>query len=495
MKKSVILLISIWLTTGCNSWLDLKPEDSRVSDQYWTTAEDVQTTMLSCYSRLRNCLPYFMVWGEVRAESFDVNSLDATEDIAYIHSQDITSDNSFVTWSALYKVINSANSVIAYAPLVLERDPLFTEDEMNDYIAEAKGIRALAYYYLVRAFREVPLVLEPYVSDELGFVQAKATEQKIWDQIVEDLNAAVQAPYRYTTTNSEAWQNVCRLTKWGAATLLAEVYLWTGEYSKSKALCELVMATNMYELLEGEEWYSIFYPGRSEEAIFELYFNTSGSQTNSLYAWFNSTNNATNYYYTLNSSTRSEFSSEDVRGDKATFTGNTVWKYLGKTTVNDDGSFKLREGKERAADWILYRYADVYLIHAEACVLSANPDYAAAAQSVNKIRERAGLTGSELMDENGSYDQWGVLQEILAERKKEFIAEGKRWFDLLRIARIDGFSKYKSNVLEVMLKNVSLNERPIYQTKLAQNGRFYFPVFKDEIDMSGGVLVQNEAYE
>lgn len=75
MKKSIILLISIWLTTGCNSWLDLKPEDSRVSDQYWTTAEDVQTTMLSCYSRLRNCLPYFMVWGEVRAESFDVNSL------------------------------------------------------------------------------------------------------------------------------------------------------------------------------------------------------------------------------------------------------------------------------------------------------------------------------------------------------------------------------------------------------------------------------------
>lgn len=489
MKKNIILILLIGLVSGCNSWLELKPEDSRVSEQYWTSKEDVQTTMISCYSRLRECMQYLLVWGELRSENLNVNSIDATEEIGYIHSQDITSDNTMVKWDKIYRVINSANSVIAYAPLVLERDPLFTEEEMNNYIAEAKGMRALAYYYLVRAFREVPLLLVPIVSDDYGFVMAKSPEEDIWAQIVSDLQAALKAPLYYSNSNSEVWQNYSRMTMLGAATVLAEVYLWTGDYENSRRLCEVVMGSGAYEL--EEDWFSIFYPRGSSELIFNLYYSAGSSQTNNLYTWFHIDNTTTNYHYTINTSTSAAYDADDQRGEGATYYNNSVWKYVGKEVQSGD-NVPLRPSDDRSSDWILYRLADIYLIYAEACAMSSTPDYKNAVRALNVIRKRAGISE---MDEEEVYDQRGILTEILNERQKEFVGEGKRWFDLLRIARIENFSKFKDLALEILLTNVSLNERPIYQTKLSKSGSFYFPIYKDEIDMSGGVLKQNEAYQ
>lgn len=489
MRRIIILLLCIGSFASCNSWLDLKPEDSRVSDQYWTSKEDVQTTMTSCYSRLRECLQYLLVWGELRSENLNVNSIDATEEIGYIHSQDITSDNTFVQWAKIYRVINSANSVIAYAPLVLERDPLFTEDEMNAYIAEAKGMRALAYYYLVRAFREVPLILEPVVSDDNSFVMAKSPEDEIWTQIVQDLTAALKAPVSYSTTSSERWQNYSRMTHYAAATVLAEVYLWTGDYEKASALCENIEKTGLYELQD--DWFTIFYPGGTSESILDLYYSASNSQTNNLYTWFHIGDNTTGYHYTISSSATDLYSTDDQRGIGATYYNNSVWKYVGSAVKSGD-SEPLRPSDNRSPNWILYRYADVLLIHAEACALSTTPDYEAAIKAMNKVKNRAGITE---WDVDRQTDQNELITEILNERQREFVGEGRRWFDLLRIARIEDFSRFKNLVLEIMLRNVSLNERPIYQTKLSKPGSFYFPIYKDEIDMSGGVLIQNEAYQ
>lgn len=489
MKKNILLIFTVLMVSSCNNWLDLKPEDERVSEQYWTSKEDVQTTLLSCYNRFRNCMPYFMVWGEARAENLDVVSLDATADIELIHGQNITSENDWVNWAVFYRVINSANSVIKYASLVLERDPLYTEEEMNSHLAEAKGLRALAYYYLVRAFREVPLVTEPFDSDEQGFTMAKSSEEAIWAQIVSDLKEALKAPTRYSTVYSESWQNTCRLTDWGAATVLAEVYLWTGEYALSKNLCELIMSSGRYELVE--DWYTIFYPGMTDESIFELYFDHANAQTNSLFSWFNFNN--TNHYYNINSNVPGEFDGDDARGEGANFvtSKSCVWKYLGRDVANTDVN-NTRPDASRSPNWIFYRYADVYLIHAEACAMLPQPDYEAAVNSLNEVHTRAGLN---LLSTDEQYTQESFLTLLLDERKKEFIAEGKRWFDLLRLARIDHFSKFKTMVVNILLKNISLNERPIYQTKLSKEGSFYFPIHKDEIDMSGGLLIQNEAYQ
>ncbi|MGL5682365.1 MAG: RagB/SusD family nutrient uptake outer membrane protein [Marinifilaceae bacterium] len=485
MRKYIIVLVV--LLTSCNSWLDLTPEDDRVSTQYWKTKDDVQATLLSGYTRFRSCLPYFLIWGEIRAENLSVVSLDATSDIELIGGQNITSMNDWIKWQHFYKVINSANSVIKYAPVVLERDQQYSEEEMVKHVAEARAIRGLAYYYLVRAFREVPLVLEPYDSDDAQFTKPKSPEAEIWKVIVEDLEAGIQAPKKYS--DSERWQNVGRITQNGAVTILAEVCLWTGDYKRAKELCETIINSKDFELQSN--WFNVFYPGMTTESIFELYYEHASGQTNSLFSWFNFDNS--NHHYNINSQLVEEFDAEDLRGEGGTFVSakNGMWKYLGNGAANSDAN-NLRPSTRRSANWMFYRYADIYLIHAEACGMMESPDYARGIASINEIRGRAGIS---LLETDGSYTQQSFLSLLLEERKREFVGEGKRWFDLLRLARIERFSKFKTMVVNILLKSVSLNERPIYQTKLSKEGSFYFPIYIDEINMSGGVLTQNEAYQ
>lgn len=51
--------------SGCNSWLDLKPDNSQISDQYWQSKEEVEAVLASAYKQLRSCLDEFVFWGEL----------------------------------------------------------------------------------------------------------------------------------------------------------------------------------------------------------------------------------------------------------------------------------------------------------------------------------------------------------------------------------------------------------------------------------------------
>src|SRR3546814_16048851 len=74
-------------------------------------------------------------------------------------------DNGLVSWSPVYRSITWINSFIKNAPLALELDENLTQAELSSMMGEARALRALNYFYLVRAFREVPLITEPYESD------------------------------------------------------------------------------------------------------------------------------------------------------------------------------------------------------------------------------------------------------------------------------------------------------------------------------------------
>ena len=90
-------------------------------------------------------------------------------DASKILMGDITETNSLINWSSLYKVINGANQILEFAPQVVARDPSFSLLELNQILSEALFLRAISYFYLVRTFRDVPLILEPYVSDEQNY--------------------------------------------------------------------------------------------------------------------------------------------------------------------------------------------------------------------------------------------------------------------------------------------------------------------------------------
>lgn len=513
MRYIIVILFAGLLFGSCDKWLNLEPDSERLSMDYWQKKEDVHNTMMSAYVRLRECQSKMLQWGELRADILEIRSTTSTEEIEKIKKQNITSENSVVKWEQFYKVINSANSVIKYAPVVLAKDPLFSEADMDAYIAEAKVVRCLTYFYLIRAFREVPLITEPFLTDAQGILLPKTSEEEIIDRLILDLKWALKrVPVTYNSNSGGLfvnWQNKCRMTRWAAQTLLADIYLWSERYAECADACKLIVDSKRYRLLgeqleedeedddltDNENWFLNFYPGLTEESIFELYYDHANDQTNNLLGLFQKDGT-----YFLAQTLVDEFEYDaavsDLRGLNKTYYKQdswlSVWKYIGTKT---DGTTK-RPGAIQSANWIIYRYADVLLIQAEAYAMldETTTSKKAAVTALNLVKARSGVpTISE--DDAVQMSEEMLMAEIMKERKKEFVAEGKRWFDLVRYARKDGFSKYKRAVIDILLANVPMNEKTIYETKLSNEWSFYFPIHKSEIDISKGVLVQNPVYQ
>lgn len=490
MKIYMAVLILTFAGAGCNSWLDLLPENDQTSDMYWNTKEDVEAVVMSGYTSMRGCLEKLIQWGELRGDALTLGTKSTTSE-QEIYFLQILTTNSVCAWKPFYTVIGNANAVIKYGPTVLEKDATFAPELMNSYIGEAKFMRALAYFYLLRTFGEVPLVLEPYVDDAKEFKQAKVSEAEVLNQIIADLK---EATVKCKPGYGDIAKNKGRATSWAAYALLADVYLWNENYQGALDACEKVIGSGQFSLVKKADWYTLFNPGNTDEGIFELQWKSPISKvTNNLYEWFY---NSPRYVLSYRSTQLfSEMTENDNRGLGASYLEDKrVWKYAGKA-ISLDGS-ATRAAEDRNANWIFYRYADVLLMKAEALVMKergveeADRSYAKTWDLVKVIRERAGFSQHPGIPQN----ERTALEMVLDERHREFIGEGKRWFDILRMAKRDDY-QYKDYLLEVILQNVSAQDRPLYEAKLVDVRGYYLPIHKDEIDANGGVLVQNPYYQ
>lgn len=484
LKFSWIAVFCIGLT-GCNKFLDLLPENSQTSDMYWNNKEDVEAVVYSLYTGMQDCLEKYVEWGELRGDALELSD-KATNDQKDIVDLQIHSDNGICVWTPLYKVIGRANSIIKYAPTVVEKDPTFFLEVLNSYVAEAKFARALSYYYLVRTFGEVPLVTEPYVDDQLDFQKPKATEREVMDQILDDLNSIVKtAKPGYGTV----LQNKGRATKWAVYALLADVSLWDEKYQACADACDAILNSQNYFLVSKNNWFEIFYPGNSSESIFELQWGIGTGGNNSLPSWFYSSPR-----YAVSQTTLELFSKyreQDARGNGITYVAdnNKLWKYSGvRPYYSSDAQ---RSGNQAYSNWIFYRLPDIFLMKAEALVMRDNNEeaYKQAHELVKLVRSRAGFTVHPAVPDN----QLDALHMILEERHLEFVGEGKRWFDILRMAHREEY-KYKDELIQLLLRNISAKFRPIYLQKLQDVRGYYLPIPKKEIDANGGVLEQNPYY-
>ena len=178
VKKSCLLYVLLAMC-GCNSWLDINPVGVQTSDTYWQTKEEVEQVLTSSYMQLRDCMPYFFRWGEIRADELDfgmTQSTDASQlgqDERSMRTMNILPSNVLNNWSAVYKAIGRANSVIQFAETALETDITFSRELCNSFIAEAVFVRSLCYFYLVRTFRDVPYITAAYADDEQEFAVPK----------------------------------------------------------------------------------------------------------------------------------------------------------------------------------------------------------------------------------------------------------------------------------------------------------------------------------
>ncbi|MCF8379233.1 MAG: RagB/SusD family nutrient uptake outer membrane protein [Bacteroidales bacterium] len=484
IKRIAIFIITVFIfSTSCNKddggWLELIPPDGLVQDEYWKTKQHVVSTLMGAYQQLTKMDEELFLFGEIRGGLVALDN-NAPDNLREIMRGDLTSTNKICDWSGFYKTINYCNLVLHYNQEVYENDTvLYSRYEMLGVKSEALFLRSLSYFYLVRIFNSVPLVLTPTNSDNVFLYPEKETEEKILSTIMDDL---LEARKYVSDDYGSIENNRGRASKSAINALLADIALWNFEYGDCLEYINEIEENSLFTLALQKDWFTIFYDGnRLLEGIFELQYNVS--QNNTLFEQ----TYTKNFYLaselitgSINMSGFLESDKEVTRSASYNSTTQKIWKYCGssKNTVRPGTN-------QKSANWIFYRYADILLMKAEA--LSQLDRYDEAIEYVSLVRKRAGRLPVAAPQNPDAFEDL-----ILTERAKELAFEGKRWFDLLRMGRRNDF-KRKNDLINIMTQSIPSNQRLLYASKLKDPMSWYFPINETELENNVN-LKQNPYY-
>ena len=131
------------ISSSCTDYLTIIPPDVVVQENFWHTKDEVNGMLATSYIKLisTDAIQKAIVWGELRADNMTYPA-SYNRDIKYIVEASILDDNSFCRWGIFYEAINNANLVIEYAPLVIDRDPDFSEGDLQVVTGEMLAMRA-----------------------------------------------------------------------------------------------------------------------------------------------------------------------------------------------------------------------------------------------------------------------------------------------------------------------------------------------------------------
>ncbi|WP_455587765.1 RagB/SusD family nutrient uptake outer membrane protein [Bacteroides sp.] len=510
-KKYILHIAMIVLLGGtfvsCEDWFDIRPKSETISEDFWKDESDVLSTVGSCYRGMNETgfIERFIVWSEVRSDNVKAGP-GVSDPIRDMLNINLNSTNTYTYWGEYYSVINYCNTVIKFAPEVEAKDPNFKHENLGIYIAEAKGVRALCYFILLRTFRDIPLITEPYADDSLPFEVAQEDPDKLLDFLIEDLKGVENQ-----AADEKTWNNLLyakgRITKNAIRALIADMYLWKNDYSNCILYCDKVL-NNLGQLqLESSRVYNeaVFFRGNSKESIFELQFslsNLANYAVNEMYGTFGGREGKSTYQlspYNLGEASLALFDPTDLRGKDAFF-NNTSTSFVAKYMAvrKETSSNTVREGDYSfnggTSNWIFYRLSDIYLMKAEAMVEEGR-DLEGALELVSKTYDRANPDlGSGSLQSSSKYNTWPAMRDLVFdERQREFLFEGKRYFDLLRRIRREEGQKPANVVNAYLLKKYDKLDNTTVKSKLSEIDALYMPINADEL-RANGALKQNPFY-
>lgn len=491
LYRNLILTIFLFISASCDSWLELIPPQGLIREEFWQTKEDVDAVIMGGYSTFAGMDGKLFQYGEIRADMVFVD-YKADWNARQIAEGNINSDNWFCDWSPLYKIVNYCNEVIANVELVQRRDDTFTDFIRDGYLAEAYFLRGLAYFYLVRMYKDVPFVTEPTISDDSDVFPSKMDGNEILEQVRLDLLDIREKATKdaYVTLMEQKG----RTTRAAIDALLTDISLWLFDYEAAlKYANNILFPADLepgqlppYVRIDGEDWFQIFNPGNSLEGILELQFDNNLNQRNSLYGMTWRENNQ--YYPSEKAIDMLQYENEPLRGDKISIREYQeeryeIWKYTGA-----DASGSNRSGStQNSANWIVYRLTDVELMKCEALAMLGRSGEALDLLAEIKASRQVTLNRDQISTRNDLEDA------ILDERAVELCFEGKRYFDLLRMGTRDDYAR-KSKLVEVLVSSVPSTQKRILAIKLTNPDGWYLPIHERELERNKN-LVQNPYYE
>ena len=229
--------------SSCSDFLEIEPQNEIILEKFWNEKADVDAILAGCYSGMQEgtVIKRMMVWGEFRSDNIGPGSNTQQDgNLEKILKENIDAKNTYTDWKDFYTVINRCNTLIKYAPGVAAIDPAYTESELQANIAEVVALRSLCYFYLIRAFRDVPFTREAYIDDDQKLDLPATKFDAVLDSLIDDLEGVKnQAVKRYPVTK-ELYQTG-RITQDAIHALLCELYLWKKDYQNCVRYADLVI--------------------------------------------------------------------------------------------------------------------------------------------------------------------------------------------------------------------------------------------------------------
>ena len=237
VTKAVFLVCMVFMTGACNDFLTISPTDKIVLEDFWKSKEDVESVVSESYRLMtqKDFTYRLLVWGEMRGDNV-IEGNGVPSDVKNILEANLLPSNGYATWNIFYQIINNCNVVLKYAPGVLDEDPDFTQGDLDVVRGEMLAIRALCHFYLVRTFRDIPLLTEAMVDNSQNLYQAQVSPLEALEQCLSDLYEAenlVLTSGNYPTSGnySRDQKNKGRITKDAVRTMIADVLLWKAAFA------------------------------------------------------------------------------------------------------------------------------------------------------------------------------------------------------------------------------------------------------------------------
>jgi len=440
-------ILAASLSSCVNDWLDVAPSDGTDADAALTSSSDLDAARTGMYKALKgnsDLVDYygqqFFVYGDVHAgDDYQYNNLGGSNRASFYYDMNYQTASEFssstsssnVAWKSPYIVIGRANRIIAAAEGGALSDAAEAKATIDQYAAEAKVLRALAHFDLVRIYGK------PYTEDQgaslgvplvTGVLEsnakpARSTVAEVYTQVVKDLTEAISSNALATETEPGY------VSVWGAKAILSRVYLNMGDYANALSVAEDIIKNSGAALWTRDQYFKAWDASTPNESEFLFRLNVAGSTDNNDLNGIGNLQQREGYKEMVATKKFVDMLTsdpKDVRNDM--FLPATAAKEVATYGTNKVYLNKLRGqgGDLRNVTIVpIIRLSEVYLTAAE-CAFRNN-DKTKAVEYLNDLVKNRTTTEASLATVDNI-----TLERILIERRKELIGEGQRYFDALR---------------------------------------------------------------
>ena len=246
-KATSLLAVMSLSLASCNDWLTVHPQTQIVEENFWEDKNDLEGVRYAAYKNMAGQVEKMIIWGDLRSDVYRLNTQQSSkqgnrDNFRNIIQANIDTTWSYYDWSGMYSTIGYCNKVIQHGEEVLEKDKQFTASEWRQMKAEMVTMRALSYFYLVRAFKSIPYTTKVVNSDTEVEYFPQLPVLDVMDSLITDVESvAGQARNRFV----DKQETKGMITNAAIYALLSDMYLWRASLRQGRSAADSTITQAM----------------------------------------------------------------------------------------------------------------------------------------------------------------------------------------------------------------------------------------------------------